>query len=197
LIDLFGRGVGNRAASDTQDFIMPHPLVLQLRFTRNELKRALKGLNDEEARQRFLPMNCISWNIGHLAWQEQRYFVFYGQGKLLLPEVNELFAYGAPASTPPLAETMKAWNAITRAADPFLDSLTAEKMLERVIKNGKPSRYTFGSLIQRTIYHYWYHIGESTAIRQNLGHAGLPQFVGNLDGQAPYTPEQNQSRRKK
>ncbi|MBI5301559.1 MAG: DinB family protein [Chloroflexi bacterium] len=175
---------------------MPHPLVLQLRFTRSEFRRALKGLSDDEARQRFLPMNCISWNIGHLAWQEQRYFVFYGQGKLLLPEMNELFAYGAPASTPALAETWKAWNKITKAADVFLDSLTTEKMLERVIKNGKPSRYLFGSLVQRTIYHYWYHIGESMAIRQNLGHTRLPQFVGNLDGQAPYAPEPLASRRK-
>ena len=52
---------------------MPHPLVDQLRFTRNEFRRALVGLTDEEARRRFQPMNCISWNIGHLAWQEQRY----------------------------------------------------------------------------------------------------------------------------
>jgi len=38
---------------------MPHPLVLQLRFTRNEFTRALEGLNDADARRRFLPMNCI------------------------------------------------------------------------------------------------------------------------------------------
>lgn len=170
---------------------MSHPLVLQLHFTRSEFKRALKGLTDDEARQRFLPMNCISWNIGHLAWQEQRYFVFFGQGKILLPEVNELFAYGAPASTPALADMWKAWNRITRTADVFLDTLTTEKMLDRVIKNGKPSRYTFGSFLQRTIYHYWYHLGESMAIRQNLGHTGLPQFVGNIDRQAPYTPERS------
>ena len=54
---------------------MHHPLVRQLRFTRDEFARALVGVTDLEARQRFLPMNCISWNIGHLAWQEQRYFV--------------------------------------------------------------------------------------------------------------------------
>ncbi len=79
---------------------MSHPLVLQLRFTRSEFKRALEGINDADARRRFMPMNCISWNIGHLAWQEQRYFLFYGQGQLPWPRINELFAYGAPASTP-------------------------------------------------------------------------------------------------
>jgi hypothetical protein len=39
------------------------------------------------------------------------------------------------------------------------------------------------------IDHYWYHIGESMAIRQLLGHTGLPDFVGDIDGAAPYRPE--------
>jgi hypothetical protein len=168
---------------------MAHPLVTQIRFTRSEFKRALKGLADQEARKRFLPMNCISWNIGHLAWQEQRYFLYFGQGKMPFPEINELFAYGAAASTPPLKDMWKAWEAITKAADPWLDTLTKKKLQQRVIKNGKPSRYLFGSLLQRTIYHYWYHIGENMGIRQNLGHTNLPQFVGNLDGKAAYQTE--------
>ena len=50
---------------------MLHPLVLQLRFTRNEFQRALVDLTDDDARHRFMPMNCIGWNVGHLAWQEQ------------------------------------------------------------------------------------------------------------------------------
>ena len=53
-----------------------------------------------------MPMNCIAWNVGHLAWQEQRYFLFYAQGQMLLPEVNKQFAYGAPASTPRLSEVI-------------------------------------------------------------------------------------------
>src|SRR3989304_2198780 len=76
---------------------MPHPLVLQLRFTRSEFSRALEGLSEADARKRFMPMNCISWNIGHLAWQEQRYFLLYGQGQLPFPEVDERFACRAPA----------------------------------------------------------------------------------------------------
>src|SRR5205823_7029679 len=87
---------------------MTHPLVSQLRFTRSEFQRALVGLTDEEARRRFLPMNCIAWNIGHLAWQEQRYWLLRAQGEMPLPNINELFAYGAPASTPPLDEMWEA-----------------------------------------------------------------------------------------
>jgi hypothetical protein len=36
------------------------------------------------------------------------------------------------------------------------------------------------------IYHYWYHIGESMAIRQMLGHGDLADFVGDLDNEGPY-----------
>ena len=168
---------------------MPHPLVMQLRFTRSEFKRALAGLTDAEARRRIMPMNCIAWNIGHLAWQEQRYFLFYGQGQLLLPDINEQFAYGAPASTPALDEVWSAWHTITQAADPWLDTLTREKLQEHVVRKGRPGPYVFGSLLLRMIYHYWYHTGENLAIRQMLGHTALPEFVGDIDAEAPYRPE--------
>jgi hypothetical protein len=165
---------------------MPHSLVAQLRFTRSEFKRALEGLTDDEARQRFMPMNCISWNVGHLAWQEQRYFLFFGQNQMPLPHVNDLFAYGAPASTPSLHEMWTAWNTIMQAADPWLDGLTTAKLLEHVVIESRASPYIFGSLLQRVIYHYWYHTGENLAIRQMLGHRDLPEFVGDIDGEAPY-----------
>lgn len=168
---------------------MPHPLVLQLRFTRSEFRRALDGVSDAEARRRFMPMNCIGWAIGHLAWQEQRYFLFYAQGQLPWPEVDAQYAYGAPATTPALDEVWAAWRRITQAADPWLEALTVEALQGHVVRNGKPSPYLFGSLLQRVIYHYWYHIGEAMAIRQTLGHTGLPEFVGDLDGEAPYRPE--------
>ena len=168
---------------------MPHPLVLQLRFTRSEFKRALEGVTDAEARKRFMPMNCISWNIGHLAWQEQRYWLWRGQDRILLPHVNEQFAYGAPASTPPLDEIWQAWRTITQAADPWLDAITTAKLQSDVIANGESLGTNWGSLLQRVIYHYWYHTGENMAIRQNLGHTNLPEFVGDIDSEAPYRPE--------
>jgi uncharacterized damage-inducible protein DinB len=168
---------------------MTHPLVLQLRFTRAEFQRGLEGLTDDEARRRFVPMNCISWNIGHLAWQEQRYFLFYGQGQLPFPDIDERFAYRAPASTPALDDVWSAWQAIAQAADPWLDTLTSERLQGHVIRDGKPTRYIFGSLLQRVIYHYWYHTGENAAIRQSLGHTDLPEFVGDIDSEAPYRPE--------
>jgi hypothetical protein len=166
-----------------------HPLVLQLRFTRSEFRRGLAGLSEVAAGHRILPLNCISWNIGHLAWQEQRYFLRYGQGRVVRPEVDTMFAYGAPACTPTLVEAWSAWEAITAAADPWLDALTTESLQERVVRDGHLTDYVVGSLLQRTIYHYWYHTGENMAIRQSLGHTNLPEFVGNIDDEAPYRPE--------
>jgi hypothetical protein len=168
---------------------MPHPLITQLRFTRSEFKRALRGVSDEDACQRIMPTNCISWNVGHLAWQEQKYFLVYGQGRdYLLPDIEKGFTNGAPASTPRLSEMLTAWEAITKAADPWLDTLTDEMLAQPYIKNdGTHAQRIIGSLMQRVIYHYWYHIGENMTIRQMLGHDRLPQFVGSIDDKAPFT----------
>ena len=167
---------------------MIHPLVSQLRFTRHEFMRAIQGVSEADAQKRLLPMNCLSWNIGHLAWQEQRYFLHFAQEQIPFPEINKAFAYGAPACTPTLAEAVTAWKTITSAVDPWLDALTPEILQQAVILNGKPSDRIYGNLLQRVIYHYWYHIGENMAIRQQLGHTGLPVFVGDIDTQAPYRP---------
>jgi hypothetical protein len=168
---------------------MTHPLVDQLRFTRREFERGLEGLSEADAGRRLLPMNCISWNVGHLAWQEQKYFLYYAQGQLPYPEINTKFAYGAPASTPPLSEMLAAWRAIAYAADPWLESRQSSDFLAPVVRRGKPGSISYGSLALRVIYHYWYHTGENMAIRQSLGHTGLPEFVGDIDREAPYRPE--------
>ena len=64
---------------------MAHLLVSQLRFARSEFARALDGVSAEDAVRRIMPLNCISWMVGHLANQENRYWVNLGQGKILAP----------------------------------------------------------------------------------------------------------------
>lgn len=169
---------------------MTHPMIVQLRFTRSEFVRGLKKLTEEDAIRRLLPSNSISWNVGHLAWQEQRYFlIFGGSGKELFPEISRLFAHAAPACTPALADMLTAWKEITRAADPWLDTLTIEQLTQPLDKPGWLNNKIYANLIQRTIYHYWYHNGENQAIRQQLGHPKLEQFVGNIDEEGSYRPE--------
>jgi len=168
---------------------MPHPLVLQLRFTRSEFCRAVGKVSEEDALRRVMPMNSIGWTIGHLAWQEQRYFVYLPTGKYVLPEIQERYAFGAPHSTPPAKEMWAAWRKITRAADAFLDTLTVRALQQFVVREGKKTEWMYGNLLQRVIYHYWYHIGEDMAVRKMLGHSGFGYFVGDIDHEAPYVPE--------
>jgi len=168
---------------------MPHPLVLQLRFTRSELLRALKDVSAEEAVKHFEPMNCISWIVGHLANQEQTYWLTRAQGITPVPEVTA-YGFGQPKSTPDLDEMWAAWHQVTDASNDFLDTLDNEQMTSNVFpKTNVTLRESVGTSMYRVIYHYWFHLGESQAIRQLLGHTDLPSFVGNLGGEAPYTPE--------
>ncbi len=155
--------------------------------------RGLRGVTDADARHRLEPMNCLAWNVGHLAWQEQEYFLWIAQERMLYPEIRRDFAYGAPASAPPLKEVMAAWKAITADADPWLDGLTSAMLADRFERHGEPFDRQRGSRLQRVIYHYWFHTGENAAIRQALGHRRLPQFVGSIDTDAPYVPEAAES----
>ncbi len=183
---------------------MTHPLVTQLRFARSEFSRCLEGISDEDARHRIMPMNCISWMVGHMAAQEQYYFIYFPQGKVPHPQLNKLVGFGHPATTPHLDEMMQVWHEITAAADPFLDTLTAEQleiypeqktkgfedslfgmlskddMAEVLAEGSVSSSESFGTRILRTTYHYFFHTGEAHAVRQQLGHPDLPYFVGGM-----------------
>jgi hypothetical protein len=164
-----------------------HPLVDQLRFTRAEWTRALRGTPEEDGLRRLDPMNSIGWIVGHLAWQEQRYWLTRAQGETPIPVLNELVANGAPATTPPLGEMLEAWRSITAAADPWLDSLAPGDVAGEL--GGSGPKRVVGDALHRMTYHYWFHIGEILSIRQILGHPKLPEFVGDIDGRAPYRPE--------
>jgi uncharacterized damage-inducible protein DinB len=167
---------------------MTHPLVTQLRFARREFTRCLEGLSEADGRVRLGPMNSISWMIGHLANQEHFYWVVAGQDQVVAPGLNDLVGTGKPASTPPLAEMWAIWRDVTAAADPFLDSLTTPQLVTFLEWRGKPVRESIGTMLQRNIYHYWFHTGEAHAVRQQLGHTDLPQFVGSMET-AVYQPE--------
>jgi DinB superfamily len=163
-----------------------HPLVDQLRFTRSEWLRALRGTPEEDALRRLEPMNSIGWIVGHLAWHEQRYWLTRAQGLTPIPLLNEIVASGGPATTPALREMLAAWRTVTKAADPWLDSLTTDALTGDLGGPG-PKRRT-GDALHRVTYHYWFHIGEILAIRQILGHPKLPEYIGNLEARAPYRP---------
>jgi hypothetical protein len=165
---------------------VPHPVIDQLAFARTELVRSLKGVTAAEATQRLGQMNCLSWIVGHLADQEQRYFLQRQGIDLVVPGINDLCGYGKPASTPPLDEMWAAWNAITTATASVLEAMSDDNLLAPPSHGDPPPGDSNGTLILRVSAHYWFHIGEGQAIRQMLGHTGLPDFVGDIGQQAPF-----------
>ncbi len=133
---------------------MAHPLVTQLRFARSEFVRCLEGVSDEDSRKRLLPMNCISWMVGHLAAQEQDYFVFFPKGKVPHPQLNVSHGFGQPAVTPPLADMWQVWGDVTEAADTFLDTVTKDQLgtyLEQNTNAVKESLFVFGQANEKML----------------------------------------------
>jgi hypothetical protein len=60
------------------------------------------GHSEEDGARKIEPMNTIGWTVGHLAWQEQLYFLTRAQGRTPVPLLNEVAASGGPPSTPSL-----------------------------------------------------------------------------------------------
>jgi hypothetical protein len=125
-------------------------------------------------------MNCLSWFIGHLAVQENFYWVYMGQGKTIHADLNDRVGYGKSPTTPPLKEMMETWRDITREADTYLDVISLDLMETHIEFDDKQSRETIGTMLLRNMYHYWFHTGEAHAVRQMLRHKDLPDFVGNM-----------------
>lgn len=165
---------------------MPHPLVDQLHFARSEFQRCIAGVSEDDGCRRLEPMNCISWMVGHLANQERWLWVVLAQRTPLHPELYALVGTGRPASTPSLAEMQAIWRDVTAAADTFLLTLTADTLGTHFRdEDDQPLRESVGTLLWRNITHYWFHTGEAHAVRQQLGHTDLPQFVGAIPAYRP------------
>lgn len=159
---------------------MTQPLVTQLWFARSEFVRCLEGVTEQDAIRKLEPMNCISWNVGHLASQEHYLWVELAQGKNIAPDLQDLVGYGSPASTPSWEDMWALWREITKAADDYLVTITTETLSTHFVQGVESRSEDVGTTLLRNIYHYWFHIGEAHAIRQMLGHTDLPQFVGNM-----------------
>ena len=104
--------------------------------------------------RRVMPLNRLSWIVGHMANQEQAYWVLVAQGRLVEPGLNALVGYGKPTSTPPLDEMWAAWRTITQAADEYLDTLTTELLQSHLVWKGGPRPESIGTMLHRNTYHY-------------------------------------------
>ena len=136
---------------------MAHPYVTQLWFARSELVRCLEGVSPEDALHRFEPMNSLSWIVGHLASQEHHLWVELAQGDDIAPNINQLFGFGRPTSTPPWDEMWALWSSVTKAADSYLTTLNSATMSSHLARGGKRRHEDVGTSLLRNIYHYWFH----------------------------------------
>ncbi len=167
---------------------MLHPMVQQLLFARREFARCFEGVPAEQACQRVGSMNCLSWIVGHLACQEQFFWVQLAQGRSVAPELEERVGYRRPPSTPPWDEMWQLWRAITAAADTYLGRLQPPDLRTHFLYRGRRVEESVGTLLLRNTYHYWFHLGKAHSVRQALGHTDLPVYVGDLTG-VGFVPE--------
>ena len=117
-------------------------------------------------------MNCITWIVGHVALQQHALFVAGPRSMATEPQYDA-FRSGMPPSQPPLAEVMALWHASGAEADVWLDAAT-EESLQGPFRS--PAGENGGTLVVRSIFHTWCHVGEISSIRQVLGHRP-PEFV--------------------
>jgi hypothetical protein len=75
----------------------------------------LSGVTEEDAQAHLGPSNCISWSVGHLAWQEERYVMKFGQGETVVPRLPSRFGYGSAPSTLALVEAWRSGSRLTTA----------------------------------------------------------------------------------
>lgn len=168
---------------------MSTELVTQLRFARRNLLAIMDGVTNAQSVERLMPMNALGWIMGHLASQEQANFVLIAGNKMVDPELHRRVGFGYPASTPEIDEMRGVWEAVTARADEFLNTLTPAMLTVHPEWKGKPFKNSWGTLLQRTTYHYFYHIGEASAIRQLQGDTDLPVFVLHNKEEETYRPE--------
>ncbi len=82
--------------SNSLEIIMTHQLVFQYQFTRQQFLAGVDGVSAEDGVKRLMPMNSISWIVGHLAQFDQVIWCEMAQG-ITISEAVKACANGKPA----------------------------------------------------------------------------------------------------
>jgi len=171
------------SSEERQDPFAPSPgahhLVRYLQHARRELRRAVDGMTAADLERRVGGINSVAWMVGHLAAQEQGYWLT-SRGE---PQLADLDAYrrGRPDTPPAFEGLFAAWESITAAADGWLVGLSAQDLRSHLPGRRLFEQENIGTLLTRTSGHYYLHIGQITAVRRLLD-ASVPPFVGSQEG---------------
>ena len=124
-------------------------------------------------------INSVAWIVGHLAWQEQAYWLT-SRGE---PAVADLQAFGhtRPEAPPRFGEVFETWTRVTAAADPWLVGLREDDLRAHLRGRRLFDEENIGTLLTRASGHYYLHIGQITAVRKLLDYP-VPGFVGPQTG---------------
>lgn len=158
----------------------PHHLVRSVQNVRREFRRALEGVQVADLERRVAGLNSAAWMVGHLAWQEQGYWLL-PRGEPPVAEALQGFGRGVPDPMPPFERLWEWWEQVTALSDPWLETLDADDLREHLHGRRLFEQENLGSLCMRVVGHYYLHIGQITAIRRFLGYP-VPAFVGSQEG---------------
>ena len=156
-----------------------HHLVRYLQHARREFRRAVDGMTVPDLERRVGGINSVAWMVGHLAWQEQAYWLT-SRGE---PALADLDAFGrVHPDTPPAFDPLFAvWARVTAATDGWLVGLVDDDMRSHLQGRRLFEQENIGTLLTRTSSHYYLHIGQITAVRRLLDDR-VPSFVGTQAG---------------
>ena len=158
---------------------MSHHLVRYTQHVRREFERVLEDVSEADCEKRVAGMNSIAWITGHLAGQEQSYWL-ESQGTDIIADLTAV-RNGADLSQPSFSEMYRHWKTITEASNPYLEQLSDEDLRTHFSGRRFFEIENIGSLMTRVIGHYYFHIGQISAIRKILGY-DVPSFVGSQEG---------------
>jgi uncharacterized damage-inducible protein DinB len=158
----------------------PHHLVRSVQNVRRELRRAVEGMSVPDLERRVAGMNSVAWVVGHLAWQEQSYWLT-SRGAPPASTFVDGFGRSVPDPMPPFEALWEAWEQVASRSDPWLESLDAAALRGHIQGRRLFEAENLGSLCMRVIGHYYLHIGQITALRRWLGYP-VPAFVGSQEG---------------
>jgi uncharacterized damage-inducible protein DinB len=151
------------------------PVIEILRINTDLLHNALDGVSEAHAAQRIHGANSAGFLAAHLV--DARHFL---AGLLGAPLPNPLAALLGDAQSaddvaelPPLADMLRAWDAIAMHLDRVLMSVTPEQLA-----SPSPQRFPVGdpSLeagIAFLVQHESYHVGQVALLRRQLGYPAM------------------------
>ncbi|MDQ3396670.1 MAG: DinB family protein [Deinococcota bacterium] len=159
---------------------MEQHLVRYVQHVRRELLRATDGVLADDLERSHHGVNSVAWMVGHLAAQEQAYWL-ETRGTVLYRTLTG-YRRAVPQRMDDAQTLLAQWREVTSAADVWLTGLSEDDLRRRLpLPGAVVVPENVGSLLTRVIGHYYLHIGQITVVRKMLGYP-VPSFVGSQEG---------------